>query len=71
MGKIRIQDCADCNQPPTLTCDNKEGGHMYDIAHRCPDGTVARGARSFLRDEVIQEWNRQQVRRALTNEDKQ
>jgi hypothetical protein len=61
MGEIRIQDCADCGEPPVLTCDMKEGGHVYNIGHRCPDGTIARGARYLLRDEVIKEWNRQQI----------
>jgi hypothetical protein len=65
MGEIRVQYCANCGGPPVLTCDTEEGGHMYNIAHRCPDGTVARGARYSLRDEVVREWNRQQIAIAM------
>lgn len=62
---IRIQDCARCNQQPTLTCDTDEGTHQYNLAHRCPDGTVARGARYFRRDDVIKQWNDEQVSATL------
>ena len=61
----RLQACARCNQLPVLTCDEKEGRHMYDIGHRCPDGTVARGVRYYVRDEAIREWNRQQITIAM------
>lgn len=38
---------------------------MYNLAHRCPNGTVARGARYHLRDEVIKQWNADQITTAL------
>lgn len=62
---IRIQDCARCNQPPVLTCDTKVSRHEYNLAHRCPDGIVARGARYYDRDEVIKQWNSDQIGTAL------
>lgn len=62
---IRIQDCAKCYQPPVLTCDTKGSRHEYNLAHKCPDGTIARGARYSDRDEVIRQWNAEQIRIAL------
>lgn len=63
--EIRIQDCARCNQPPVVTCDAKGSRHEYNLAHRCPDGTVARGARYWDRNEVIKQWNGDQIQIAL------
>jgi hypothetical protein len=68
--KPRIQDCSRCNQQPSLTCDTKEGKHMYNMGHQRSDGTVARGVRYFLRDEVIKEWNRQQLARLAQDQRK-
>lgn len=64
MTTLCVQDCDRCGQQPELTCDIQSSGygrHEWNLGHHCPDGLAACGLRGYYQDDVIREWNRQQI----------
>lgn len=59
-----VVPCKACGNLPTVTYGaslSREHPDGFNVGHRCPDGTVSRGAFHQDVDAVINEWNRQQA----------